>query len=371
MGTGSRAGRRVATAAAPVGGCRRSRVADPWQTPGMDPAPAALPTGYTARPIVLPDDAAALHALDDARADASADPYRSSAEGIAADLAYPAIDLARGSLLVHAPDGSPAGWATIVPILGRAEAKVFLHGAVHPAHMGRGIGRALVAWSIARGEDAVAAAGSPPVPYDAFLHTSANPAAQAPERLLAHFGFRPVRWFASLRRDFAEAPPDPVAHPLPEGIVRAAIPVADPRVHAAHLAAFADHWGSAPQTAEEWVHNAEDPALRPAWCAVAMDTATGAVAGYLTAAEHPEDRATTGPVGWIWLLGTVPGYRGRGIATALLEGAAADFAAAGLAGAMLGVDTASQTGADRLYAQRGFRPFSRSVRLRREPGASA
>lgn len=340
----------------------------------MDPRPStplALPTRYTARPIVLPDDAATILAIDDARAEAAGDPYRSSADGIAADLAFPAIDLARGSLLVRAPDGSPAGWAAMVPILGRAEAKIFLHGAVHPAHMGRGIGRALVAWSIARGEEAVVAAGSPPVPFDAFLHTAENPAAQAPARLFARFGFRPVRWFASLRRDFAEAPPDPAGHPLPPGIVRAPIPVADPRVHAAHVAAFADHWGSAPQTPAEWAHDAHDPALRPAWCAITVDAASGAVAGYLTAAEHPEDHATTGPVGWIWLLGTVPGYRGRGIATALLEGAAADFAAAGLGGAMLGVDTASQTGADRLYARRGFRPYSRSVRLRRAPRVSA
>lgn len=335
----------------------------------MDPISAPdLPTGYTARPIVLPDDAGAIHALDDARADAAADPYRTSAEGIAADLAYPATDLGSGSLLVHAPDGSAAAWAAVVPILGRAEAKVFLHGAVHPAHMGRGIGRALVAWSIARGAAAIVAAGSPPVPFDAFLHVGATPTAHAPERLLARFGFRPVRWYASLRRDLAAYPPDTAAHPLPPGMVRAAIPVADPRVHAAHIAAFADHWGSAPQTLDEWVHDAQDPALRPAWCTVAVDAATGTVAGYLTAAEHPEDHATTGPVGWIDLLGTVPGYRGRGIATALLEQAAADFAAAGLVGAMLGVDTASQTGADRLYAQRGFRPFSRSVRLRRAPG---
>jgi ribosomal protein S18 acetylase RimI-like enzyme len=65
--------------------------------------------------------------------------------------------------------------------------------------------------------------------------------------------------------------------------------------------------------------------------------------------------------GWIMSLSTLPQWRGRGIASALIERSLHTFAGAGLTHAAIGVDGDSPTGAARLYRSLGFEPLRRSI----------
>ncbi|MFC7457274.1 GNAT family N-acetyltransferase [Brachybacterium sp. GCM10030267] len=115
----------------------------------------------------------------------------------------------------------------------------------------------------------------------------------------------------------------------------------------AHVAAFADHWGSAPVTPERWRALCTSHAARPALSTIAVD-AEGTVLGYALATE---DRAG---VLHIALVGTRPEARGRGIARAVIARSLDAASRAGCTTAELEVDTESLTGATRLYEALGF-----------------
>jgi mycothiol synthase len=65
--------------------------------------------------------------------------------------------------------------------------------------------------------------------------------------------------------------------------------------------------------------------------------------------------------GWIDNLGTLPEWRGRGVATALIAHSLHAFAGDGLTHASIGVDSDNPSGAARLYRNLGFEPRQRSV----------
>ncbi|MEY4339879.1 MAG: hypothetical protein RLZ14_1729, partial [Actinomycetota bacterium] len=64
---------------------------------------------------------------------------------------------------------------------------------------------------------------------------------------------------------------------------------------------------------------------------------------------------------WIDNLGTLPEWRGRGVATALIAASLHAFTAEGLTHASIGVDSENPSGAARLYRALGFAPVRRSI----------
>ena len=127
-----------------------------------------------------------------------------------------------------------------------------------------------------------------------------------------------------------------------------------------HNTAFADHWDSLPVSEESWEHMLEEYGTRLDMSRVAV--IDGHVAGYVLNGHYPGDSEHTGrDEGWIEVLGTSPIHRGIGIATALLAASMHAFAAEGFDHAMIGVDAASPTGANRLYGRVGFEVERTSV----------
>ena len=127
----------------------------------------------------------------------------------------------------------------------------------------------------------------------------------------------------------------------------------DERVRLAHNEAFADHWGSEPRTAAEWAQGRS--MFAPTWSLVAIDDATGEVAGYLLSASSSRTGSCGYSAGYTDVLGVRRAWRGRRLAGALLSAAMAVYRADGIEYAELGVDTANPSGAHRLYANLGLR----------------
>lgn len=224
-------------------------------------------------------------------------------------------------------------------------AAVRLPGGVAPDARGAGIGRRMLAWQVEAAR-AVRADGSVPI-------SARQPVgAEATERLLARFGFRPERAFLHLRR-----PASPVARsPLPAGLRAVPFdPSYDEPLRVAKNRAFEDHWRSRPEGSEAWTRHQLGPWLRRDLSRLALaedGTIVGFVVGW--------DEGTADEL-YVALVGTDPAWRGRGIARALLTEVLAAASATGRPVAVLDVDGESPTSADRLYASIGFERVSMAI----------
>jgi ribosomal protein S18 acetylase RimI-like enzyme len=168
--------------------------------------------------------------------------------------------------------------------------------------------------------------------------------------------FEPVRWFADMSLKFSDLPDGLPAVPRIEGIRLEKFSVElSESVRQAHNEAFADHWGAQPVPADRWQTRLEATASRPEWSWVAVDTASGEVAGYAMNAAYPQDWEYQGfREGWTDRLGVRRRWRHRGIARALLIASMHSFVEAGLEAAGLGVDTDNPHGAFGLYTRLGY-----------------
>ncbi len=229
--------------------------------------------------------------------------------------------------------------------------RAFLAGGVDPQWRGRGIGRALLAWSQGRGRQKLAESGKElPGRLAVFVDDTATQTV----RLLRAGGFAPRRYYAEMKRPLDVELP---GIPAPDGLT--IVPWStdlDEQVRLAHNEAFADHWGSEPRTAEEWAHGRS--MFAPTWSLAAIDDATGEVAGYLISSKFEQDWELNGySAGYTDLLGVRRPWRGRRLGSALLSAVMAVYRADGIEYAELGVDTANPSGAHELYANLGYEVF--------------
>jgi mycothiol synthase len=263
--------------------------------------------------------------------------------------------------VLELPDGTLGASVVVHERLQGTEARrTFLWGVTHPALRGRGLGSAVLRWGVARAEEILAAhPGDLPGLAEAFKEDRLTDAVALHE---AH-GFRPARWYFDMRRDLRGPLP-----PMPDlgGLeLRTYEPDWAERVRLAHNEAFADHWGSEPQTAEVWSRDfVGDPYFRGDLSFVVLEG--DEIAGYSVNYVAEADWEVTGVrEGWVGQLGVRRAWRKRGLATALLVRSMDAFRAAGLDAATLGVDAENPTGALGIYERVGFRPIRRSVRLQR------
>ena len=86
----------------------------------------------------------------------------------------------------------------------------------------------------------------------------------------------------------------------------------------AHNGAFLDHWGSEPNTPEEWRHHhRESPAFRGDLSRLALDG--DRAVGYVIVHRYAEEDELQGKrVGWLQTIGVRRSHRRRGIASALI-----------------------------------------------------
>lgn len=236
--------------------------------------------------------------------------------------------------------------------------RVFLTGGVHPGWRGRGIGMALVGWVEGRGRQLLVESGKN---LPARLAVYLEEGAREQRRLYAAAGFSPKRWYTDMRRDLRV--PIPRVDLAPGlTIVPWSADLDDP-VRLACNEAFADHWGSQPQTPETWADGRQD--FIPGWSFVALDLSGGAggagagpqVAGFVLSSRHEQDWPILGyTCGYVDRVGVRRPWRGKRVAVALLSAAMRAYRAEGLQFATLSVDTENPTGAHGLYADLGFEP---------------
>ncbi len=300
------------------------------------------------------DDLDAIHQLVRRVEVADGIPIITPREELAEWTADPHLDFAADSR-VAIVDGQIAGYGrTWYRPSDALQSRVFLMGAVDPAHRGRGIGRQILTWQLARGREILMTA---PADLPRFLRTQAYDFERGAIALYERCGLAPVRWFQELLRSL---PDEPTVPDLPGVDLVAWDAGRTEELRLLHNQAFADMWGSTPLDRDAWAHRLEAFGNRfdLSWMALAG----GRAVSFALNACFPEDEQVTGRRdGWIRTLGTARAHRKRGIASALVLASCRSFRRAGLTHAALGVDGDSPTGAHLLYRRLGFEPMHRMV----------
>jgi mycothiol synthase len=298
---------------------------------------AGLP-GYVARPVTFHD----LDAVEGFLIDVDVSSFgEAESSRIWLEEAWSSdwTHLPTMSRLVIAADGTAAGYADLEAVDPSKEIGAFAR--VHPRHLGRGLGAALVGWTRRTAARMVAPGRSV-----TLRHSIAGPDRSA-RRLLEREGFRHVRTAWHMRMDL---PPGYAAGDPPPGVsIRPSVAGADDlAIWETMDAAFRTHFGFQPVGFEQWWDNTRrtgtyDPSL------ILVAVLDERIVGVSHQFTPPR-----GATGWVGDLGVRPEVQGRGIGRALLRHALADLARRGLRTAQLNVDSENQTGAVELYRSVGM-----------------
>ena len=201
---------------------------------------------------------------------------------------------------------------------------------------GRGIGTEI----LERGEEFARAAG-----VEKILAGAAEPNTDA-RVLFEGRGYREVRRFYEMAIELTEEPSVPE---LPNGLVVEELREGEQRAfYDALNEAFAEHWEWHPTPYEEWSEIRKDQhhdESGPLWFVVRD--------GEELAAVIRNDAQLAGG-GYVGAIGVRPGWRGKGLAKALLQRAFAEFWRRGTTRVTLGVDAQNETGATHLYERVGM-----------------
>lgn len=298
--------------------------------------------GLTERPLVF-DDAPQLTELMNALDVASGAEAGWTVADVRSWLEPLLIDPERNSRLLFAPDGQLAAAAYVIapPADGvRAE----INGGVHPDWRGRGIGRDLVDWSLDRLHalyDEQASQANWLV--EAFtVHDK-----DAGERLFAHYGFKPERFFFDMKAPLDPASPRDVPQ-VPDRLRVGTIPDGHEQIlYEVNNEAFTDHWGFEPQPYEQWRAIIFNPdTCRPDLSRLVFDG--DEIAAFVICFNGIEGEVYFGDVG------TRRPWRKRGLASLLLATCLRAAEQSGLTRARLHVDSDSLTGAVGVYQRVGF-----------------
>ncbi len=286
--------------------------------------------------------------------------WRRTRDEIEEHLGYSFVDLAEDTLPAFTADRRavaigivtmPPGQETLV--------RVFLEGGVHPDVRGRGIGRVVLAWSLARAEGRLAASDRR---LPAWVLAYEDERVVDAQHLLTRNGFRLARYFFELERDLSE--PVPRVEQAPEVRI---VPYTDDlsaAVHAARDDSFRDHWGSQPMSDEQW-EAWTGGTFRRDVSFLAM--AGNEVVGFCLCQVNEQDWLTQGFTGpYIAMVGTIRTWRGKRIAPALLGRTMETAAALGWQKATLSVDAENPSGALGLYTGMGFVRANAEVCMLRE-----
>lgn len=259
------------------------------------------------------------------------------------ELGEHGVDPARDTWAVW-HDSVLVAWGQIlVAFTGNDEGRtrIWLGGGVHPDHRGHGIGRRLVELQEQRGLE-LARERRPG--QEAFWRCDGGLEGASVRGLLEHRGYAIVRYFNQMVRPL---PGDPPAVPEAPGLVSPHDALEEP-LRRAHNLAFRDHWGSTEQTPEVWHDHWVSRSGRNDVSSVALDE-DGTPLAYVLCGEY-----TPGEL-YVNIVGTVPQARGRGLARAALARTITLAAASGHYRKIdLHVDSASPTGATRVYEAVGF-----------------
>jgi mycothiol synthase len=227
---------------------------------------------------------------------------------------------------------------------------------VHPEYRRRGLGSELLAWSERRATEVLA-------PGETLRLGQVVTADHAGARsLLERAGYEPVRTYWRMEMALEGSPPPPA---WPEGVcVRTFDRERDTRaVHALVQDAFADNERHEAESFEEWqAFMLDREAFEPGLWFVAE--ADGEVAGVVLCPDYEGE-------GWVRQLAVARPWRRRGLGTALLRQAMAEFYRRRRPTIGLVVDSWNRTGAKELYERAGLHVVRQHTRLEKELRAAS
>lgn len=227
--------------------------------------------------------------------------------------------------------------------------RVDVMGGVHPAWRGRGLGRDLLDWQLRRAAD-IHAATAPE--RDWAIHVGGSDADTEAQRLYRRFGLAPVRYWFDMVAPTGSVPDIPVPDGLDVVRYRTG---RDRALYAAHMEAFADHWGFQAREEDHWrMLTVGSGDFLPDLSRMAIDG--DQIAGYVLTYASPEPGR-----GYVGQVGVRRPWRRRGLAAAMLADVLGAACAAGFQTVTLGVDADSPTGAVGVYERVGFTVESRGV----------
>jgi len=257
-------------------------------------------------------------------------------------------------------DGRVVGAAGVERVVRADVPNYQIWGTVHPDVRRRGLGTALLGWTLARAR--VRASREDPL-VGVELASFSEDTEAGHLALLANAGFEAVRHFFLMRRQGLDDIP---AAPLPDGIeIR---PVREDQwrtILAAENEAFRDHWGHREMGESAFKATFGRKELETELWVVAWDG--DQVAGVVQNWIWPEENERLGVKrGWLEHISVRRPWRRRGLARAITAASLVKYREVGLDEAMLGVDSENANGALGLYESLGLAVESRAAAFRRE-----
>jgi mycothiol synthase len=264
-------------------------------------------------------------------------------DDLLADWNRPGFDLAADGVLVLGA-GEIVGYAAFAK-------GDYVVAYVRPSHRQRGIGSRLLAWSEGRALETLAAGES------LRLGQVVTADYAGARTLLERAGYESVRTYWRMELALEGAPPPPA---WPEGVrVRTFDRERDARaVHELVQDAFADNERHEAESFEEWqAFMLDREAFEPGLWFVAQSD--GEVAGVVLCPDYEGE-------GWVRQLAVSRTWRRRGLGTALLRQAMAEFHRRGRPTIGLVVDSWNRTGAKELYERAGMHVVREHSRMEKE-----
>ena len=234
-------------------------------------------------------------------------------------------------------------------------------GIVDPRWRRQGVGRCLLETLYERATERLEEVNNKPI----YFQASAREVEEDRQALFRVFGMEPVRYYVNLARPIDNGLPQTM---MPKGYaLRTFDPARDVEtVWRLDNLAFQDHWGFTGFPLDAFRHWLEAPHSCPELWLLAVEEATGQVAGMSLNRIDPNWIARTGrQEGYVNTLAVLREHRKRGLGTALLVQSLYVLRQAGMEAAHLHADAENLTGAVRIYEQAGFKLRKTSIAYRK------
>ncbi|MET9228406.1 GNAT family N-acetyltransferase [Lentzea sp. NPDC003310] len=309
-----------------------------------------MSSGLTWRPLTRDDAQTSADLLNAMEAvDKIGENY--TAEDTLTELVDPFADLERASLAVF--DGEVmVGYMKVQYRPTAVEVhRVSLDGGVHPSYRRRGIGTRLVRAGVSAAR-VLHSQHHPTLRLAIDVHKASQIAGLA--ELLRGEGFAPVRYFQRMEHSLlgVAASRDPRIEAWSAGN--------DEEFRALRNSAYRSNWGFTPMPVELWKNKVTNQTFQPGLSFLLREG--GVAAGMLVTMSWEADTAFSGVRdAHFMLVGTLPEYRNRGVAGALLAHALGAAAAEGFDRALLNVDSENSAGFG-MFERAGFRSTMQFVR---------
>ncbi len=323
-----------------------------------------LPQGYTLRLARMADLEPAVDLIN-RHSRAAIDTDITTLEDIRNEWVSPGFTPERDICLVHAPDGTLAGYEEVWTTA-RPPVHPWVWGCVDPEHEDLGVGTTLLTWAESRARQVLDIV---PAELRVAMNIGTYSTADKARRLFEDQGWR---YFRSSYRMLIEMDAPPAAPEWPDGIsARLFDPQRDlEAVYRAVNEAFRDHFGFIEPTFEDgfkrFTHFMTNENYDPTLWFLAMDG--DEIAGMCL--NRPQTVDMEG-CGYVNTLGVRREWRKRGIGLALLLHTFGEFYQRGFRKVALGVDAQNLTGALRLYQKAGMHVYRQFDLFEKElrPGA--